>query len=149
MVFGGNVNAFGKLASAASFLLLVELFAPNPVGIFERPVRAQSQDYRFCMVTRTAQSDLAQSGSVPGAQAYYSELYQGPDRGKEFLAWLHKRYKKEWLYSNLPYRYVEDVVCYLMSPQNFSDGVKKLQSMPSQKPYNTFTAWPAETGNIQ
>jgi hypothetical protein len=146
MAYEVNMISFRSL-SPAGFLLLVSLFATEPAGIFDRPAYAQqNQDYRVCMVTRTPVVEGIQ-GSL-GYETYYSLLYQGPDRSKEFLKWLNNHYKKQWMREMVPYRYVEDASCYFMSSQNFSDSVKKIEARPSLKPLNIFTAWPAETGDL-
>jgi hypothetical protein len=137
-----------RIAQGTTLLLVLGACMSMPKGLVEKPVMAQiNSSYMFCYATIAygRKGDPLPSGSsVPFAHHYYSELYQGPDRGKEFLAWLHKHYEKEWIYNGYSLSYGDSVICRSSDPDTFANNVKKERSSTLAQ-WETFTLWPAVT----
>ncbi|WP_353072439.1 hypothetical protein [Tunturiibacter gelidiferens] len=137
-----------KFSRAGAFLLGIAIMASIPSHVVEKPAMAQiiSNDYRFCSVTVPLRKNdpILNGYAAAPPHHYYSELYQGPDRGKEFQAWVRKNYQQEWIYNAYSGGYGDTVQCLVAArPQLFADNMKKVQTDPKQNPYYTFTNWPA------
>ena len=137
-----------KLSQVGRLLFVLGAYGLMPMGFVEEPAMAQiNSGYMFCYATIAygRKGDPLPSGSsVPLAHYYYSELYQGSDRGKEFLAWLHKHYEKEWIYNGYSLSYGDSVICRSSDPDTFANNVKKEKSSTLAQ-WETFTLWPAVT----
>ena len=133
---------FRRFSPSLLSILALGLASMAFLPISNEPVFARQSSLMYCVVTVNGgvkTDPLPGAYMKPQSHTYYSELYAGPDRDAEFLAWARRHYGKDWIVN--PYLEGPPLNhdCFTSTPEFFQtllDGLKDY-------PYATFTNWPA------